>query len=98
MFDRPFRRALWRCAFAVVASQTVLQPAQAADEFAVTPAQMQSLGVQLQRLEPGGGRGAVVVTSARGEGNGEGKRDRDQAGVHGRPVCWARSRFRSTRW
>ena len=55
MFDRPFRRALWRCAFAVVASQTVLQPAQAADEFAVTPAQMQSLGVQLQRLEPGGG-------------------------------------------
>lgn len=55
MFDRLSRRALWRCAFAVVASQAVLQPVQAADEFAVTPAQMQSLGVQLQRLEPGAG-------------------------------------------
>ncbi len=53
MFDRLSRRALWRCAFAVLVGQAVLQPAQAADEFAVTPAQMQSLGVQLQRLEPG---------------------------------------------
>ncbi len=55
MFDRLSRRALLRCAFAVVASQAVMQPARAADEFAVTPAQMQALGVQLQRLEPGGG-------------------------------------------
>lgn len=55
MFYRLFRRALWRCAFAVVATQAVLQPAHAADEFAVTPAQMQSLGVQLQRLEAGAG-------------------------------------------
>lgn len=55
MFDRLSRRALWRCAFTVLASQAVLQPAQAADEFAVTTAQMQSLGVQLRRLEPGSG-------------------------------------------
>ena len=55
MFYSLFRRALWRCAFAMVATQAVLQPAYAADEFAVTPAQMQSLGVQLQRLESGAG-------------------------------------------
>ncbi|MHB1123181.1 MAG: efflux RND transporter periplasmic adaptor subunit [Ramlibacter sp.] len=55
MFDRLSRRAPWRCVIAVVASLAVLQPAQAADEFAVTPAQMQSLGVQLQRLAPGAG-------------------------------------------
>jgi hypothetical protein len=46
MFDRLSRRTLWHCAIAVVASQVVLQPAWATDEFAVTPAQMQSLGVQ----------------------------------------------------
>lgn len=55
MFDRLFRRTLWRYAFALVASQAALPSAQAADEFAVTPAQMQSLGVQLHRLEPGVG-------------------------------------------
>lgn len=55
MFDRLSRRALWRYAFAVVASQAALPSAHAADEFAVTPAQLQSLGVQLHRLEPGVG-------------------------------------------
>ena len=54
MFDRLSRRVSWRCAAVLVSWQLAL-PAVAADEFAVTPAQMQALGVQLQRLEPGGG-------------------------------------------
>lgn len=43
------RRALGRCAGLLV-SWFLALPAYAADEFAVSPAQMQSLGVQLQRL------------------------------------------------
>ncbi|MDO9167414.1 MAG: efflux RND transporter periplasmic adaptor subunit [Rhodoferax sp.] len=43
------RRALLRCAQGLLALSVV--SAHAADEFAVTPAQMQALGVRLQRLE-----------------------------------------------
>ena len=50
MFDLFSRRRAGRCAAAVLAGMLVL-PAQAADEFAVSAAQMQALGVQLQRLE-----------------------------------------------
>ena len=50
MFNRSSLRAPGRCAAAVLAGMLVL-PAQAADEFAVSAAQMQALGVQLQRLE-----------------------------------------------
>ncbi len=48
MFDRLSRRA--RCAAALVLCHLALA-AQAADEFAVTPAQIQALGVQLHRLQ-----------------------------------------------
>lgn len=49
MFKRPFRRAAW-CRAAVLALGQ-LGSAFAADQFAMTPAQMQALGVQLQRVE-----------------------------------------------
>lgn len=47
------RRALGRVAPALVlcAFFAMIAPVQAADEFAVTPAQMQGLGITLQRLE-----------------------------------------------
>lgn len=54
MFHRLSRRAWVRCAAALVSCQFAL-PALAADAFAVTPAQMQALGVQLQRLDPASG-------------------------------------------
>ena len=50
MSCRLFPRALGRSAGFIVPLLLFLS-AQAADEFAVSPAQMQSLGVQLQRLE-----------------------------------------------
>lgn len=50
MFKRIFRRAAWSRAAFLAFSQFVFV-AHAADDFAVTPAQMQALGVQLQRLE-----------------------------------------------
>lgn len=46
---RLIRRALLRCAQGLLALSAA--SAQAAAEFAVTPAQLQSLGVQLQRLD-----------------------------------------------
>lgn len=49
MSHRLSRRALGRCALAL-APWLILANAHAADEFAVSPAQMQALGVQLQRL------------------------------------------------
>lgn len=54
MLFRLSRRAPWRCAVVMVFWQAAL-PAHAGDEFAVTPAQMQALGVQVQRLEAGVG-------------------------------------------
>ena len=54
MFFRLSRGAVRRCA-AVAISLPFALAALAADEFAVTPAQMKALGVQLQRLEPGSG-------------------------------------------
>lgn len=54
MFYRLSRRTLWRWAVVFVSCQAAL-PTQAANEFAITPTQMQALGVQLQRLEPGTG-------------------------------------------
>lgn len=49
MSYRLTRRALLRCAQGLLALSVI--SAQAADEFTVTPAQLQALGVQLQRLE-----------------------------------------------
>jgi cobalt-zinc-cadmium efflux system membrane fusion protein len=49
MSYRLTRRALLRCAQGLLALSAA--SVQAADEFAVTPAQMQALGVQLQKLE-----------------------------------------------
>jgi cobalt-zinc-cadmium efflux system membrane fusion protein len=54
MFNRLSRGALLRCAALAVSCQLVF-PAQAADEFAVTPAQMKALGVELLKLEPRSG-------------------------------------------
>lgn len=46
---RLVRRALLRCVYSFFA--LVALPAHAADEFTITPAQMQALGVQLQKLD-----------------------------------------------
>ncbi len=53
----PTPRAPVRVAFALVLSAvlSMTQPARAADEFAVTPAQLQGLGVTLQRLDKAAG-------------------------------------------
>jgi membrane fusion protein, heavy metal efflux system len=50
MSYRPPRSALARAAF-VLASLTAAPPLHAADEFKVSPAQMQALGIQLERLD-----------------------------------------------
>ena len=50
MSHRLSRQGLGPCAVAL-AGCLILASAQAADEFAVSPAQMQALGVQLQRLD-----------------------------------------------
>ncbi len=50
MSHRFSRRSLGRCALALV-PWLILANAHAADEFAVSAAQMQALGVQLQRLD-----------------------------------------------
>ncbi len=53
MFDYFSWRFGSRCAVFLAFSPLVLAPAHAADEFAMTPAQMQALGVQLQKLAAG---------------------------------------------
>lgn len=50
MSQRLTRQGPGLCALALAACLLAL-PARAADEFAITPAQMQALGVQLQRLD-----------------------------------------------
>ncbi len=47
---RPSRTTLARAAIFLAALTSAL-PLRAADEFKVTPAQMQALGIQLQRLD-----------------------------------------------
>lgn len=47
---RPSRTTLARCAF-VLAVLSAAPPLHAADEFKVSPAQLQALGIQLQRLD-----------------------------------------------
>ena len=54
MSYRYSRIAWWQCAVVAVVCQTVL-PALAADELAVTPAQLTALGVTLQKLGAGSG-------------------------------------------
>lgn len=53
MFKRRIRRAAWCRVAALAIGQLTLLAAQAADQFAITPAQMQSLGVELQKLQSG---------------------------------------------
>lgn len=52
MFKRLSRRAVWYRVAALALGQFTFI-AHAADQFAMTPAQMQALGVQLQKLEAG---------------------------------------------
>lgn len=60
MSERSLRRLGWRFAAALAFAQLAF-PSHAADQFSVTPAQMQALGVQLQRLQasPSVGEGPV---------------------------------------
>ena len=78
MPHRPSRTTLARAAIALAALCAAL-PLRAADEFKVSPAQMQALGIQLQRLDkpsPIAGLAYPAVQAGRAAARPDG----DQAG------------------